>query len=52
MEKTYAELFTLLNKISRGNPERNRLGMKPVIQKSAGVLKVDAVIDLTHIYMH
>ncbi|XP_015162332.1 uncharacterized protein [Solanum tuberosum] len=45
--KTYAELFTLLNRISQGNPKWNGGGMKPVIQKTAGMLEVDIVIALT-----
>jgi len=31
LEKTYAELFTLLNRISQGNPEWNGGGAKPVV---------------------
>ncbi|XP_015169787.1 uncharacterized protein [Solanum tuberosum] len=47
LEKTYAEMFTLLNRISQGNPEWNGGGAKPVVQKSAGVLEMDAVTTLT-----
>ncbi|XP_015160406.1 uncharacterized protein [Solanum tuberosum] len=47
LEKTYVELFTLLNKISQGNPEWNGGGAKPVIQKTVGMLEVDAVSALT-----
>ncbi|XP_015164041.1 uncharacterized protein [Solanum tuberosum] len=35
LKKTYAELFTLLNRISKGNSEWNGGGMKPVVQKIA-----------------
>jgi len=47
LEKTYAKLFTLLNRISQGNPEWNGGGMKPVVQKTAGMLEVDAMTALT-----
>jgi len=47
LEKTHAELFTMLNRISQGNPEWNRGGAKPVIQKTAGMLEVDVVTTLT-----
>ncbi|KAH0698697.1 hypothetical protein KY284_012912 [Solanum tuberosum] len=47
LEKTYAELFTLLNRISQGNPEWNGGGVKPVIQKTVGMLEVDVVTALT-----
>uniref|UniRef100_M1DJM3 Retrotransposon gag protein n=1 Tax=Solanum tuberosum TaxID=4113 RepID=M1DJM3_SOLTU len=47
LKKTYAELFTLLNRISQGNPEWNGGGMKPVIQKTTGMLEVDDVTGLT-----
>lgn len=33
-EKTYAELFTLLNCISEGNPEWNRGSARPVVLKT------------------
>ncbi|KAH0636433.1 hypothetical protein KY289_036348 [Solanum tuberosum] len=35
LEKTYAELFTLLNMISQGNPKWNGGGAKPIVQKTA-----------------
>ncbi|KAH0696197.1 hypothetical protein KY289_013679 [Solanum tuberosum] len=47
LEKTYAELFTSLNRISQGNPEWNGGGAKPVVQKTAGVLEMDAVTALS-----
>ena len=47
LEKTYTELFTLLNRISQGNPEWNGGGVRPVVQKQAGVLEVDAMTALT-----
>lgn len=47
MEKTYAKLFTLLNRISHDNPEWNGGGMKHVIQKTATMLKVDVMTALT-----
>ncbi|XP_049360466.1 uncharacterized protein LOC125825176 [Solanum verrucosum] len=47
LEKTYAELFTLLNRISQGNSEWNRGRMKHVVQKTAGMLEVDAMTALT-----
>ncbi|XP_049365277.1 uncharacterized protein LOC125830110 [Solanum verrucosum] len=47
LESTYAELFTLLNKISQGNPKWNGGGAKPVIQKTVGMVEVDAVTALT-----
>ncbi|XP_015165453.1 uncharacterized protein [Solanum tuberosum] len=47
LEKTYAELFTFLNRISQCNPEWNGGGPKTVIQKTARVLEVDAVTTLT-----
>lgn len=46
LEKTYAELFTLLNRISQGNSEWNGGGAKPVIQKTASMLEVDAVTSV------
>uniref|UniRef100_M1DXS4 Uncharacterized protein n=1 Tax=Solanum tuberosum TaxID=4113 RepID=M1DXS4_SOLTU len=45
--KRHAELFTLLNRISQGNPEWNGGGAKPVVQKTAGMLEVDVVKALT-----
>lgn len=47
LEKTYAELYTLLNSISQGNPESNGSGLKPVVQKIACVLEIDVVTMLT-----
>ncbi|KAK4737094.1 hypothetical protein R3W88_000791 [Solanum pinnatisectum] len=47
LEKTYVELFTLLNTISQDNPEWNGGGAKPIVQKTAGVLEMDAVTALT-----
>jgi len=47
LEKTYAKLFTLLNRISQGNPEWNDGGAKPVVQKTARVLEMDAVTALS-----
>ncbi|XP_049345100.1 uncharacterized protein LOC125809545 [Solanum verrucosum] len=47
LEKTYVELFTLLNRISQGNPEWNGGGVKSVIQKTAGMLEVDGLTTLT-----
>ncbi|XP_049405017.1 uncharacterized protein LOC125868401 [Solanum stenotomum] len=47
LEKTYAELFTLLNRISQGNLEWNGGGIKPVIQKMTGMLEVNVVTALT-----
>ncbi|XP_049366634.1 uncharacterized protein LOC125831500 [Solanum verrucosum] len=47
LEKTYAELFTLLNRISQGNLEWNKGGIKHVIQKTTGMLEVDVVTALT-----
>ncbi|XP_049381186.1 uncharacterized protein LOC125845688 [Solanum stenotomum] len=40
-------LSCLLNRISQGNPEWNGGGTKPVIQKTAGVLEMDAVTNLS-----
>ncbi|KAH0769058.1 hypothetical protein KY290_013039 [Solanum tuberosum] len=47
LDKTYAELFTLLNRISQGNPEWNGGGTKPVVKKTAGALEMDAVTALS-----
>ncbi|XP_015159333.1 uncharacterized protein [Solanum tuberosum] len=46
LEKIYVELFTLLNRISEGNPEWNGGGAKQIVQKTAGVLEMDAVTTL------
>ncbi|XP_069145646.1 uncharacterized protein [Solanum lycopersicum] len=35
LEKTYVELYTLLNRISQGNPQWNGSGLKSVVQKIA-----------------
>lgn len=43
LKKTYAELFTLLNRISQVNPKWNGEGVKTNIQKTAGVLEMYAV---------
>ena len=47
LEKTYAELYTLLNKISQGNQEWNGSGLKTMVQKTTGVLEIDVVTTLT-----
>ncbi|XP_015168703.1 uncharacterized protein [Solanum tuberosum] len=47
LEKTYAELFTLLNRISQGNPKWNGGGAKSVVQKTTGVLEIDTVTALS-----
>ena len=43
LEKIYAEFYTLLNQISQGNPEWYGSGLKPVVQKIAGVLEIDGM---------
>ncbi|XP_055824226.1 uncharacterized protein LOC129892666 [Solanum dulcamara] len=47
LDKTYDELYTLLNRISQGNPEWNGGNARSVTQKQAGMLEVDAVTALT-----
>lgn len=47
LQQTYAKLFTLLNQISQGDLEWNGGGMKPVVQKTARMLEVDAMTALT-----
>lgn len=44
LEKTYAELFTLLKQISKGDPEWNGRGAKLVVQKTSEMLEMDVVI--------
>lgn len=40
-------MYTLMNRISQCNPELKGSGLKPVVQKSVGVLEIDDVIALT-----
>lgn len=47
LEKTYAELSTLLDTISQGNPKWNGGGAKFVVQKDVGALEMDIVTTLT-----
>ncbi|KAH0773652.1 hypothetical protein KY290_010789 [Solanum tuberosum] len=47
LKKTFAELFTLQNRVSQGNPEWNGGKANPVVQKTARMLEVDAVTALT-----
>ncbi|XP_055803721.1 uncharacterized protein LOC129872830 [Solanum dulcamara] len=47
LEKTYDELYTLLNRISQGNSEWNGGSARSVTQKQVGMLEVDAVTALT-----
>jgi len=39
--------FGLLNKISQGNPEWNRGGVRLIVKKTFGMLEVDAITALT-----
>ncbi|MCD7472679.1 hypothetical protein HAX54_013993, partial [Datura stramonium] len=41
LEKTYEELYTLLNRISQGNPKWNADSSRGGTRKAAGVLEVD-----------
>lgn len=52
LEKTYAELYTLLNKISRGNTELKGNGMKVVVQECEGVLEIGDVMPWLAILIH
>ncbi|XP_055830789.1 uncharacterized protein LOC129899801 [Solanum dulcamara] len=47
LEKTYDDLYTLLNRISQGNLKWNRGNARLVVQKQAGMLEIDAVTTLT-----
>lgn len=47
LEKTYNKLYTLLNKISKGNPEWNEDVSRSTLWKVVGVLEVNQLTSIT-----